>query len=93
MAVFFVLVVTAKSAFAFLRLNDLLAVLAAMQQILMQTASVHTFLRLKGRRIIRRFFVPILSAQDYPYRNNPPSKNLHLRLPRINRKSVANPLQ
>ena len=41
MAVFFVLVVAAKSAFAFLRLNDLLAVLAAMQQILMQAASVH----------------------------------------------------
>ena len=74
MAVFFVLVVTAKGTFAFFRLDDLLAVLAAVQQVLMQTASVHTFLRLKGRRIIRRFFVPILSAQDYPYRNNPPSK-------------------
>lgn len=93
MAVFFVLVVTAKGTFAFFRLDDLLTILAAVQQVLMQTASVHTFLRLKGRRIIRRFFVPILSAQDYPYRNNPPSKNLHLRLPRINRKSVANPLQ
>ena len=49
MAVFFVLIVTAKSAFAFLRLNDLLAVLAAMQQILMQTASVHYHLQLVKR--------------------------------------------
>ena len=67
MAVFFVLVVTAKSAFAFLRLNDLLTVLAAMQQILMQTASVHYHLQLKGRRIIRRFFALAISVQDYPY--------------------------
>ena len=41
MAVFLVLVVTAEGAFAFLRLDDLLTVLAAMQQILMQAASVH----------------------------------------------------
>ena len=70
MAVFFVLVVTAKSAFAFLRLNDLLTVLAAMQQILMQTASVHYHLQLKGRRIIRRFFVPGSRAQYCPCRSN-----------------------
>ena len=41
MAVFLVLVVAAEGAFAFLRLDDLLTVLAAMQQILMQAASVH----------------------------------------------------
>ena len=46
MAVFFVLVVTAKGTFAFFRLNDLLPVLAAVQQVLMQTASVHYHLQL-----------------------------------------------
>ena len=46
MAVFFVFVVTAKGAFAFFRLDDLLAILAAVQQVLMQTASVHYHLQL-----------------------------------------------
>ena len=70
MAVFFVLVVTAKGTFAFFRLDDLLTILAAVQQVLMQTASVHTFLRLKGRRIIRRFFVPGSRTQYCPRRDN-----------------------
>ena len=46
MAVFFVLVVTAKGTFAFFRLDDLLTILAAVQQVLMQTASVHYHLQL-----------------------------------------------